>query len=36
MGALDLPAVPMNMGLERAMLPNPEKVAERIKSLLSY
>ena len=36
MGALDLPAVPMNMGLERAMLPNAEKVAERIKSLLSY
>lgn len=36
MGSLDLPAVPMNMGLERAMLPNPEKVAERIKSLLSY
>lgn len=35
-GALNLPAVPMNMGLEAAMLPNAEKVAEKIKWLLSY
>ena len=35
-GALDLPAVPMNMGLEAAMLPNADKVAARIGELLSY
>ena len=30
MGALNLPAVPMNTGLEAAMLPNAEKVKERL------
>jgi len=35
MGALDLPAVPMNIKLEQAMLPNPEKVAERLNQLLN-
>lgn len=35
-GALDLPAVPMNMGLEAAMLPNADKVADRIGQLLSW
>ena len=35
LGALNLPAVPMNMILENAMLPNAEKVAARIKLLLS-
>jgi 2-oxoisovalerate dehydrogenase E1 component len=35
-GALDLPAVPMNMILEAAMLPNADKVAERIGQLLAY
>ncbi len=35
-GALDLPAVPMNMGLEAAMLPNADKVADRIGQLLAY
>ncbi len=35
LGALDLPAVPMNMLLEQAMLPNAEKVAARIQMLLS-
>jgi 2-oxoisovalerate dehydrogenase E1 component len=35
MGALDLPAVPMNIKLEKAMLPNPEKVAERLNQLLN-
>ncbi|MEZ5016492.1 MAG: thiamine pyrophosphate-dependent enzyme [Flavipsychrobacter sp.] len=35
-GALDLPAVPMNMKLEEAMLPNADKVAEKIATLLSY
>ncbi len=35
-GALDLPAVPMNMGLEAAMLPNADKVAVRIGELLGW
>jgi 2-oxoisovalerate dehydrogenase E1 component len=30
LGALNLPAVPMNMQLEEAMLPNAEKVKERL------
>ncbi len=30
LGALNLPAVPMNTGLEAAMLPNAEKVKERL------
>src|SRR5688572_19710065 len=34
LGALNLPAVPMNINLERAMLPNPEKVSGVLKSLL--
>ena len=34
MGALNLPAVPMNVLLEKEMLPNAEKVAHRIKELL--
>ncbi len=36
LGALDMPAVPMNVGLEAAMLPNAEKVAEKIRALLAY
>jgi Pyruvate/2-oxoglutarate dehydrogenase complex, dehydrogenase (E1) component, eukaryotic type, beta subunit len=36
LGALDLPAVPLNIGLEKTMLPNPEKVAERVSRLLSF
>jgi 2-oxoisovalerate dehydrogenase E1 component len=35
-GALDLPAVPMNMGLEAAMLPSADKVAVRIGELLAW
>jgi len=35
-GALNLPAVPMNMGLENAMLPNALKVSEIIEKLLDY
>ena len=35
-GALDLPCVPMNIGLEAAMLPSAEKVAERIGALLRW
>jgi 2-oxoisovalerate dehydrogenase E1 component len=36
LGALDLPAVPLNIGLEAAMLPNSEKVTERLKQLFSF
>lgn len=35
-GALDLPAVPMNIILEKEMLPNAEKVAEKIGELLGF
>jgi 2-oxoisovalerate dehydrogenase E1 component len=35
LGALDLPAVPMNIGLENAMLPNPKKVAAILEQLLN-
>jgi 2-oxoisovalerate dehydrogenase E1 component len=35
-GALNLPAVPMNIGLENAMLPNAGKVSEKILQLLHY
>ncbi|HQW83093.1 MAG TPA: thiamine pyrophosphate-dependent enzyme [Ferruginibacter sp.] len=34
LGALNLPAVPMNINLEKAMLPNAHKVSERIEQLL--
>lgn len=34
-GALNVPAVPLNMELEKAMLPNAEKVALRLNALLS-
>lgn len=36
LGALNLPAVPLNIKLEGAMLPNAEKVSERLKILLAY
>ncbi|MEO6819417.1 MAG: thiamine pyrophosphate-dependent enzyme [Ginsengibacter sp.] len=36
LGALNLPAVPMNEILEKAMLPNAVKVADRLKQLLDY
>ena len=35
-GALNLPAVPINTGLEAAMLPTVEKVKDRIAKLLAY
>ncbi len=35
LGALNLPAVPMNMILERAMLPNEEKVKQTLEKLFS-
>ena len=34
LGALNLPAVPMNIILEQAMLPNPAKVSQRLEQLL--
>jgi 2-oxoisovalerate dehydrogenase E1 component len=36
MGALNLPAVPMNIGLEAAMLPTSEKLLDRLNELLKY
>lgn len=36
LGALNLPAVPLNTKLEAAMLPNAEKVRERLEILLRY
>ena len=36
LGALNLPAVPLNIGLEQAMLPNPQKVADRLKQIFSF
>jgi 2-oxoisovalerate dehydrogenase E1 component len=36
LGALNLPAVPMNIILEKAMLPNAEKVTLRLNELLNY
>ena len=36
LGALNLPAVPLNIGLEAAMLPNAEKVAKRLEALFAY
>jgi 2-oxoisovalerate dehydrogenase E1 component len=35
MGALSLPAVPINLALEAAMLPTPAKLVDRLKKLLS-
>lgn len=35
LGALNLPAVPMNMGLEEAMLPNASKVRDRLWKLFN-
>jgi len=36
LGAANVPAIPLNMGLEGAVLPNTEKTMVRIKNLLSY
>ncbi|GAB4091201.1 alpha-ketoacid dehydrogenase subunit alpha/beta [Flaviaesturariibacter terrae] len=36
LGALNLPAVPLNTGLEAAMLPTAAKVSERLGQLLNY
>ena len=36
LGALNLPAVPINFTLEAAMLPTPGKVIKRLMALLQY
>lgn len=36
LGALDLPAVPLNVGLEYAMLPNAEKVTTRLRKIFAF
>lgn len=35
-GSKSLPAIPLNTSLEADMLPNPEKVKEKMKALLAY
>jgi 2-oxoisovalerate dehydrogenase E1 component len=36
LGAANIPAIPLNIGLENAVLPNAEKVSKKIKNLLAY
>ncbi|MER2998389.1 alpha-ketoacid dehydrogenase subunit alpha/beta [Pontibacter populi] len=36
LGAANLPAIPLNVELEKMMLPNPDKVASTIEELLNY
>jgi 2-oxoisovalerate dehydrogenase E1 component len=36
LGSLNMPAVPLNMGLEREMLPNGDKVTQVLHDLLDY
>ena len=36
LGSLNVPAIPMNIGLEKAVLPSEEKVANIIASLLNF
>jgi 2-oxoisovalerate dehydrogenase E1 component len=36
LGALNLPAVPMNMDLEKAMLPDVEKIMQRLNKLFAF
>ena len=36
LGAANLPAIPLNIALEKQMLPNPEKVAKAMQELLEY
>lgn len=36
MGSANVPAVPLNMGLEKVMLPNAQKVTEALEALLAY
>ncbi len=36
LGAANLPAVPLNVDLEKMMLPNPDKVSDALQGLLNY
>jgi len=36
LGSLNVPAVPINVVLEQTMLPNPQKVAEKIQKLFEF
>jgi 2-oxoisovalerate dehydrogenase E1 component len=36
LGALDLPAVPLNMTLEKEMLPTADKVADCVREILEF
>jgi len=36
MGAMNLPAVPINLALEAAMLPTPEKLVQRLQALFDF
>ena len=36
LGALNLPAVPINIALEKAMLPDADKLSARLSQLLAY
>jgi len=36
LGAANVPAIPMNVGLEQAVLPNADKVYQRLLELLSF
>ncbi|HCN52094.1 MAG TPA: tungsten formylmethanofuran dehydrogenase [Chryseobacterium sp.] len=36
MGSLDVPAVPINLVLEKEMLPNAEKLSQKIEEMLKY
>jgi len=36
LGALNVPAIPMNIALEKTILPDPEKLSNCIKQLISY
>ena len=36
MGSLNLPAVPINLVLEKEMLPNAEKLSKKIEEMLTY
>jgi 2-oxoisovalerate dehydrogenase E1 component len=35
-GSIDTPAIPLNSILEETILPNAEKVAKRLKTLINY
>ena len=36
LGAANIPAIPLNIGLENAVLPNAEKVSGKIRSLFAF